>query len=132
MHKLMKRYNGLQENVEQICYEVSFKKLIALFPNTEQIVFLNWYKLDDSALRRLISQIRRKSNKLKCVKFLYYDYIDPLKDHPWFFDDKQLKQKYKNTLKKLNWEIRSKQDETGYCIKLKYISINKLNNTQCH
>eukprot|EP00483_Globobulimina_turgida_P006391 UN06401 len=114
------KHNGLDdEEVQQIWYRVSFKKLITFFPNTEQIHFLNWYKFDNAALKALITQIKRKDNKLKAVKFLYYDYKE-LEEHQFFFDDKQLDKTKIEILRKQDWTIDGKLDKTGYSIKLKY------------
>ena len=121
-YQLKKRHNGLKETMEQIWYEVSFRKLMILFPNTEEIHFRNWYKLDNSALRKLIGQIKRKDNTLTAVKFLYYDYTDPLDKHLWFFDHKKLESSLLTKLEKANWTINAKKEKAGYYIKLRKIS----------
>merc|ERR1711933_527692 len=57
-------------------YAVSFEKIINIFENVQEIHFINEYKFDDDIMHKLVNQIKKKENKLRCVKFLYYDYVD--------------------------------------------------------
>ena len=106
-------------------WSVSFRKIVHLFPNIHEIHFLNWWLLDNAALQRLIREIGREDNKLRQIKFMYYDFNDPLSEHPWFFDPQSLKKALLSELKSLNWRITfpKKQDRrAGYIIKLKAVA----------
>ena len=102
-------------------YIVSFIKIINLFPNIEEIHFLNWYMFDDIALEKLLLQIENKENALKRIKFLYYDYNDPLENCYFFNHPNNLND---NLIKKLQikgWKINYKQEtngKNGYSIKI--------------
>merc|ERR1712083_1272703 len=102
-------------------YVVSFGKVLNIFSKLKEIHFFNWYILDNAALSKLILQIEQKTNTLRVVKFLYYDYEDPLDAHPYFKHPKHLDKKLVRRLEKLNWHIKYKENTnqtTGYTIKI--------------
>ena len=92
---------------------VSFKKIINLFPNVEQIHYFNLYPFDNDALRKLIDQIKKPENRLKQIKFLYYDYSDPLSEYPFFFDPTKLDRKLLDKLIRLKWCIKYPEEHNG-------------------
>merc|ERR1712062_496843 len=84
---------------------VSFDKLYYLFPNLKQIHFLNQYRFDNVALKRLIEWIDHKDCKLEQIKFLYYDYSGSLNDNEHFYDPDLLDKELLQRLKELKWKI---------------------------
>ena len=111
--------DGGTEDVRR--YEVSFVKIVNIFPNIKQIHFLNWYQFDDTALQKLIAQIKRPNNKLIQIKFLYHDYIDPLSNHPFFKDPSELSKELVDEFQALGWSVHKPKEQkrkTGYALKL--------------
>ena len=116
------------------CYVVSFKKVVKIFVNVQQIHFINCYKFDDIALQKLIGFLHsNQKSKLKKIKFLYYDYpIKPKPEHTAldkrhfyptnpkiFFDPDRLDGKLLKTLDGMRWVIRHKNiGVTGYEIQI--------------
>ena len=109
-----------QDKMVSVLWNVSFIKIINLWPDIEQIHFFNWYRFDDNILEKLIEIIKMKDVKLKHVKFLYYDYEDPLDEYPFFFDPEKLN---KGLLQKLEgeckWKISYSESCNGYRINLR-------------
>ena len=105
-------------------WTISFREIVNVYPNLEEIHFMNHYRFDDGVLQRLIRQIqRKKSNHLRKVVFLYFDYREsdqygkPTNCRA-FMDPEQLTPKLKGKLKyDLNWEIKHGQcSSNGYKI----------------
>lgn len=102
---------------------ISWKKIIEVFENVQEIHFLNQYKFNDEVLTHLIEQINDKNNKLKKVSFIYYNYINSDENgkptnSKIFYDPDKLK---KNNIQKLNdknWIIKHKASNTGYKIRV--------------
>ena len=99
-------------------YVVSFDKILNLFPNIQEIHFLNWYTFDDEALRKLIAAIGREECRLKQVKFLYFDFKGPISAHPFFADPDSLRADLVDQLEESNWEIKHKGDHLRYSTRL--------------
>ena len=96
-------------------WDVSFEKIVGIFPNIKEIHFVNDYKFDPVALKKLVKQIENKKNKLEKIKFIYYEYDKKPSDSTNFFDPKELNQQ---SLTKLNWNIRESNLNVGYKIRL--------------
>merc|ERR1712154_148259 len=76
-------------------------KVLFLYPNLKQIHFLNLYKFDDEALRRLIAAIQRKDCKLGSIKFVYTAYEGSVNDCQHFYDPDSLDNKLMKKLKEM-------------------------------
>jgi len=55
---------------------ISFEEILTVYPNVEELHFMNEYRFDDGVLQRLIKQIEREDNPLRKVVFLYFDYME--------------------------------------------------------
>merc|ERR1712062_420598 len=55
---------------------ISFEEILTVYPNVEELHFMNEYRFDDGVLQRLIKQIEREDNTLRKVVFLYFDYTE--------------------------------------------------------
>ena len=111
---------------EEDLYQVDFEKIINIFPYIREIHFMNWYTLNDHTLQNLIEQINKTDNKLEQIKFLYYDYKDPLKKHPFFFNPKYLTNSLCGNIvdgRGNKWELKypdiMKNRRDGYRIRIK-------------
>ena len=103
-----------------LLWQVSFIKIINIWPQIEQIHFLNWYIFDDIALKKLIQIIKMNNNKLKHVKFLYYDYKGKISDYPFFFNPNNLSKHLLDELQiKHKWKISFSENCNGYRINLR-------------
>ena len=105
-------------------YAVSFEKIINIFENVQEIHFINDYKFDNSIMDKLIRVILKKENKLRSVKFLYYDYKDnrnkntrsvPNESYR-FFNPSKINDV---ELLKVGWELKYKKNgKAGYKINI--------------
>ena len=95
-------------------WTISFKEIAHVYPNVEELHFINEHRFDDGVLQRLIRQIQRshKANKLRKVIFLYFDYVEwddsgkPLNCNT-FMDPDDLSRKLMMKLKwTLKWKIQ--------------------------
>ncbi|MEM7362175.1 MAG: hypothetical protein AAF335_04150, partial [Bacteroidota bacterium] len=100
-------------------YTISFDKITEIYPNIQEIDFINDYRFDDEVLQILTTYLNKNENsKLKMVRFLYYDYKDekrpskPLQDLNNGFG---WKKKYLNK----EWEIKEQtMGKAGYQVKV--------------
>eukprot|EP01083_Nonionella_stella_P257524 881385_1 len=117
---------------KRILWDISFDKILALFPNAQEIHFLNQYTLNNVALKRLIRQIKKPKNKLKRVKFLYYEYNEVPTESSYFYPPDSLKEDSiqeltngmrtdDNQLKKWKF-VKSETKNVGYKIRLYEVS----------
>jgi len=84
---------------------VSFDKVLFLYPNLKQIHFLNLYKFDDEALRRLIAAIKLKDCKLGSIKFVYHDFEGSVHCCKHFYNPDLLDKKLMKKLDDLKWKV---------------------------
>ena len=62
-------------------YNVDFNKILTMFPNVQEIHYLNQYKFDGKALEKLLkvldsNKARKGKLALRRLRFLYYDYSE--------------------------------------------------------
>ena len=113
-HHFMDKIRINVENGKNI-YRISLSKIQKIFINIEEVYLHNYYKLDDGLLDSIIDFLnnifngKTNKNRIKQIKFLYYDYLGNIKDNKdIYFPSKNLNpQKVKN-LQKLGWEIIEK------------------------
>ena len=107
-----------QQNIQDTkskLWDVSFEKIIKIFPNIKEIHFVNDYKFDNEALQKLINQIEKTDNKLHKVKFIYYDYDQQPTDCRNFFPPSELlEDKIYELTNICKWELKHKQTNVGY------------------
>ncbi len=111
-------------------WKISFDKITKIYSNVKEIHFINQYRLDDDLLKRIINQISKDNNKIKKIKFIYYDYKDedgsgrPSEKYKMFKNPDHLVKEGLHKLEGLGWKIthkkvgapRSKSKSTGYQI----------------
>ena len=94
---------------------ISFEEITTVYPDVEEIHFMNQYRFDDVVLRRLIDQIQRKDreNTLRKVVFLYFEYKEcdaatgmPLDAATIFKDPGDLDKESRADLEALGWNIK--------------------------
>eukprot|EP01083_Nonionella_stella_P070990 190333_1 len=117
---------------QRILWDISFDKILTLFPNAQEIHFLNQYTFNNEALRRLIRQIKEPSNKLKRVKFLYYEYKDKPTESTYFYPPDSLEpsllQEFSNEMRTddnqiKKWKfVKRETKNVGYKIRLYEVS----------
>ena len=92
-------------------WTISFKRIIAIFPNVTELHFVNQYKCDDVVLRALMEQIQVINNMVEKVVFTYFAYdrnvvgIPPESEEDiCFFDPEKLDKKLMKQLRdELHW-----------------------------
>lgn len=103
-------------------WTISFEEILTVYPNVEELHFINEYRFDDGVLQRFMKQIKRKDNTLRKVVFLYFDYAEcdqsgkPM-DNDTFLDPERLDRKLKEQLAKKCWRLRHQATgKSGYKI----------------
>ena len=74
----MERTDELDVETNEKRWTISFEEILTVYPNVEELHFINEYRFDNGVLLRLIRQIQRshEANKLRKVVFLYFDYVE--------------------------------------------------------
>ncbi len=55
-------------------WSVSFTKLLNIFPNIQEIHYINSYRFDNEAFKRLLDVLKNGKTNLHTIRFVYYNY----------------------------------------------------------